>query len=155
VADFPHALDEALRAHYKARRDYASPVGSTRGFRARVTALEKAYGTKAAAARAAGIDATTWSRWSTGKQKPGAASLTKIDSAHRGLIRAAKVAAKGTPSGFTIHAIVVCDPGGARYVNARNSGPHRNNGPTDSGYRPFRADGNTPNTSLSRDTTSS
>jgi transcriptional regulator with XRE-family HTH domain len=112
VADFVDALDAALHAHYSVRGEFASPVESKRGFQARVRALEKAYGSQAGAARAAGIDPTTWSRWKKGKQTPGRSSLARIAGAHLALLRAAKVASKGYPGGFEIKAIVAGKPVG-------------------------------------------
>ncbi|MFE0812657.1 hypothetical protein ACFW34_35070 [Streptomyces sp. NPDC058848] len=108
MADFPTALQNALAAHYSPRADFASPIESRRGFKARVSALERAYGTKAAAAKAAGIDATTWSRWATGKQKVSARSAAKVGAAHTALLRAAKVTRKGHIGKLSIKATVAC-----------------------------------------------
>jgi hypothetical protein len=108
VADYVTALAEALDGHYSVRDDFKSPVESTRGFKARVRALEQAYGSKAAAARATGIDPTTWSRWKTKNQTPARASLGKVATAHLALLRAAKVARKGYPRKISIQATVAC-----------------------------------------------
>lgn len=125
MADLPEALDAALSDHYSVRADFKSPVESTRGLKARMRALEKAHGSKKAAAEAAGVPPNTWYRWGTGKQKPGADSLGKVGAAHLALIRAAKVASKGAPSSIAIEATVACVPVGptrkddskARYYN--------------------------------------
>lgn len=129
MADLPTALNAALTDHYSVRGDFASPVESRRGFQARVRALERAYGTKRAAAEAAGVSKDTWSRWATGKQKVSARSAAKVGDAHMALLRAAKVARKGYPSQINITAIVAClsvTPGAKRKSLRYNSGnPHR------------------------------
>lgn len=125
MADFVEALDEALSDFYSVRGDFVSPVESRRGFQARVRALEKAHGSKRAAAAAAGISKDTWSRWATGKQMPGPGSLAKVSSAHTALLRAAKVAAKGTPGNIEIYATVACVsvlPGKRKKSNRYNGG---------------------------------
>lgn len=141
MADFPNALNEALYAHYTPRADFASPVGSKRGFQARVRALEKAYGTKAAASKAAGIDATTWSRWATGKQKVSARSAAKVDAAHTAILRAAKVARKGHIGKLSIRATVACTSANTLPGKKRKSLKY-NGGSANSSYafRWFNAD---------------
>jgi hypothetical protein len=141
MADFPTALDTALGAFYSVRDDYKSPVESTRGFKARVGALEKAYGSKAAAARAAGISPDTWSRWTTKGRAPGRDSLRKIAAAHIALLRAAKVARKGYPSLISIQATVAASPSASfgrdpkkkKYYNGGSSS-------AEGAYRWFNAD---------------
>jgi hypothetical protein len=137
VADFPEALDEALSAHYSVQDAFASPIQSKRGFQARTRALEKAYGSKAAAARAAGIDPNTWYRWQKGKQAPGGPSLARVAAAHMALLRAAKVKRRGYPSQIDIKATVACEsvmPGKKPKSLRYNSG-----GPN-AAYRWFCAD---------------
>lgn len=143
MAEFPHALKTALDAYYGARgafRPIASPVSSRRGLTARLSALEKAYGTPKAAAAAAGIHPDTWQRWKRGTRTPAKASADKVEKAHGGIVRALAVKAKGAPAGITIHAVVVCNGPNGKYKNTHNSGPLSNNATSGSGYRPFRAD---------------
>jgi hypothetical protein len=141
VSDFPTALDAALSGYYGARDDYRSPIESTRGFQARTRALEKAYGSKAAAARAAGIDPNTWSRWTTKGRAPSRASLGRIAAAHFALLRAAKVAKKGYPSRFDITATVACHPVGSKAGRSKKA-TYYNGGSSNAtrAFRKFRAD---------------
>lgn len=129
MADFPTALDAALRAHYSVSGEVKSPVTSTRGFQARVRALEAAYGTKKAAAAAAGVSPATWSRWGTGKQKVSGPSLGKVATAYTTLKRAAKVDSKGDITALRVEAIVAAKGPNETYRNR-----HRG------GWRTFRAD---------------
>lgn len=141
MSDFPTALNAALTGHYAPRGDFRSSVDTARGFKARVSALERAYGTKAAAAKAAGIDATTWSRWATGKQKVSARSAAKIDRAHTALLRAAKVARKGHITKLSVRAIVAAtDAGtipGKKQKSKKYNGGNANAG---AAHRWFNAD---------------
>lgn len=132
MTDLPEALDAALGDHYSVRADFKSPVESTRGLKARMRALEKAHGSKKAAAEAAGVKPGTWYRWGTGKQQPGADSLGKVGAANLALIRAAKVASKGAPSLIQIQAEVAC-----MAVDPRRKGSNKYNSQA---YRWFRAD---------------
>lgn len=147
MASFPRALRDALDAYYSVRGnapEIRTPITQRRGLTARLGALEKAYGGPKAAAAAVGIHPTTWTRWKGGQRAPSKASLAGVEGAYAALSRALKVKDRGTPLGFTVHAVVVFHGGSGaaqpKYVNARNSGPHRNIAPADSGYRPFRAD---------------
>jgi transcriptional regulator with XRE-family HTH domain len=140
VADFPEALDDALRDFYSPRGDYVSPVESKRGFQARVRALEKAHGSKRAAAAAAGISKDTWSRWATGKQMPGPGSLAKVGAAHTALLRAAKVAAKGTPGNIEIYATVACVPVGPASRSKKNRYYNGGSSNATGAARTFKAD---------------
>lgn len=133
MAELPEALDAALSDHYSVRADFRSPVDSNRGFQARVRALEKAHGSKKAAAAAAGISPGTWSRWASGKQKVSGPSLAKVGAAHLALIRAAKVAAKGAPSLIEIQADVAC-----LSVSPHSKGSNKYN--TGQKYRWFKAE---------------
>lgn len=139
MADFPTALDTALSSFYSVSGDYRSPVESTRGFKARVRALEAAYKSKAAAARAAGISPDTWSRWTTKNRKPTADSLRKVAAAHMALLRAAKVAKKGYPSELGVTATVAAHPKASKKDPKR--GTYYNGGsPTSTqAYRRFNA----------------
>lgn len=139
MADLPEALDEALHGYYSPRADYVSPAASVRGFKARVRALEKAHGSKRAAAAAAGIDPTTWSRWSTGKQKVSARSMAKVGTAHTSLLRAAKLSARGYPHLIEITATVAARPVGPK--KSKKSTYYNGGNPTATGARrKFRAD---------------
>lgn len=110
MADFPEALDAALRAYYSVTGEYRSGVDTKRGFQARTGALERAYGSQKAAAQAAGVSPDTWSKWKRGKSSPTPASQRKIARAHTSLLRAAKVKAKGYPREFGIRAVVAAHP---------------------------------------------
>lgn len=129
MADFPTALDTALRGHYGVGRELRSPVTSARGFQARVRALEGSYGTKKAAAAAAGVSPSTWGRWATGKQKISDASRNKVAAAYTALKRAAKVDAKGPITKLHVEAVVAAKGPNSTYRNR-----HRG------GWRTFRAD---------------
>lgn len=129
MADFPTALDEALRAHYSVSREVTSPVDSARGFKARVNALERAFGSKKAAAAAAGVSATTWSRWGSKRQKVSGPSLTKVADAYTAMKRAAKVDGKGPITKLEAEAIVAAKGPSETYRNR-----------TRGGYRTFKAD---------------
>lgn len=141
MADFPTALDRALTAHYGVREDFRSPVESTRGFKARVGALERAYKTQRAAAAAAGIDPTTWGRWKSGKQTPGRASLLKVAAAHMALLRAVKVARRGYPSRIDVEATVAARPKASLGRNPKKN-TYYNGGSAGArnAHRKFRAD---------------
>lgn len=49
----------------------------------RMTELERAAGTKTAAAREAGVTLRTWQRWRAGTQKPRPATLARVEQANR------------------------------------------------------------------------
>lgn len=141
MADFPTALDRALTDHYGVREDYRSPVESPRGFKARVGALERAYKSQKAAAEAAGISPDTWTRWKTGKQTPGRASLLKVAAAHMALLRAAKVANKGYPSRIDVKAIVAARAKAGLGRNPKKNTYYNGGKSNDSkAHRTFRAD---------------
>lgn len=127
VAEWPQALDEALKDHYGITAGYRSPAESRRGLKARMGALERAYGTKRAAAAAVGINPTTWSRWTSKTQSPGAASLDRLESAYQGLLRAAKVQDKGGLTSLSVWADVAAVGPSQKYYNSVS-------------YRKFKAD---------------
>lgn len=129
MADFPTELDAALRVHYGASGEVKSPPESPRGFKARVRALEAAYGTKKAAAAAAGVSKDTWSRWATGKQKVSSSSVSKVSGAYTALKRGTKVTRKGPITMLHVEAIVAAKGPNTTYYNR-----------TRGGYRKFRAD---------------
>ena len=122
MADFPTALDAALRAYYPLG-GIKSPVTSARGLAARMTALERVHGSGAAAARAAGVGASSWRAWKTtgtSHRPPSAANAAKVASAYETLLRRVKVhgqRAKPAPTTASIRADVVADPNQSRYVN--------------------------------------
>lgn len=148
MPDFPRALKEALDAHYSVRgnaRQIVRPITHRQGLTARMNALEKAYGSKKAAAQAAGLNPTSWTRWKAGQRGISAANSAKLEGAYASITRALQVEAKGTPSAITVHAEVTfhgttAQGQATKYKNAQNSGPHASNAPAGSGYRPFRAD---------------
>lgn len=53
------------------------------GMAGRMAEIQKAAGTQAAAARAAGVDRRTWQRWAAGTQKPKPATLARLGPAVR------------------------------------------------------------------------
>jgi hypothetical protein len=140
VADFVEALDEALHGFYNPRADYVSPITSTRGFKARVRALEKAYGSKRAAADAAGISRDTWSRWTTKGRTPTAASIDKVGSAHTSLLRAVRAAKKGAPGSIRISATVAVVPTGSAKSVKRSKYYNGGTATASGAHREFRAD---------------
>ena len=143
MAEFPAALRAALDAYYGAARgvrDISRPIEHRQGLTARLNAIEKAYGGRKGAAAAIGTVPDTVTRWQNNQRQPSKGHRDAIEKVYEALRKANLVKSKGAPAGFTVHAIVVCDPAGARYKNAHNSGPLANNAPSDSGYRPFRAD---------------
>lgn len=120
---FAAALDLALRAWYPAG-GIKRPVSHRQGFTARVNALEKAYGSRKAAAAAAGIGPSTWRAWFGPKPRAAsAASLARLDAAYDQLRRDYVVKRNGVPRVMTVTAVVVADPRKSRYVNRRK--PHR------------------------------
>lgn len=127
MADLPEALDAALHAYYPLG-GVKSPVTSARGLAARMTALERVHGGKAAAARAAGIGPSSWRAWQTkgsSHRAPSAASASKIQGAYEALLRQVKVRgqrARSIPRKVSITATVVADPRSSRYTNRT---PHR------------------------------
>lgn len=135
MADFANELDGALRLHYGAVSAVlrgpviASPVESTRGFKARMRALEKHYGSKRAAAAATGVSTATWGRWGRGAQKPSPGSLQALQGTYMALKRSALVAAKGPISRLEVEAVVAAIGPDHVYYNR-----------TRGGYRKFRAD---------------
>lgn len=108
MPDFPRALEAALRARYPVT-GVRTPATQARGLTARMNALEKAHSAKGdragaagkRAAQSAGISPGTWTRWRSGKQKPGAAMLAKLEAAYAKTImrpkQARKVAGKPLP----------------------------------------------------------
>lgn len=136
MADFPAALDAALHGYYSPRGDFRSPVSSPRGLKARVGALEKAYGSPKAAALAAGIHPDTWTRWKKGSRAPAASSLARVETAHVALLRAGKAARRGMPTLISVKAVVACTTvvPGSRKSNRYNTG-----GPG-AEFRTFNAD---------------
>jgi hypothetical protein len=74
------ALDQALTAKYPART-ITSPPHTSRGFQARIRALEKAEGGEKGAAQAVGVTVRTWRGWKTGR-KPSKRSLSALEAAH-------------------------------------------------------------------------
>lgn len=101
MPDFPRALDDALRARYGVP-GVRTPATQARGLTARMNALEKAHTAKGdragaagkRAAQSAGISPGTWTRWRSGKQKPGAAMLAKLEAAYAKTIMRPKLARK-------------------------------------------------------------
>ena len=49
----------------------------------RMTEIERAAGTKTAAARQAGVTLRTWQRWRAGTQRPRPATLRRVEQVHR------------------------------------------------------------------------
>lgn len=134
MTDFPTALDAALTEHYRVQ-GVRSPVDSKRGLTARLNALEKAYGTKRAAAAAIGVHKDNYTKWTTKGQQPSSASLRKVDAAYQSLLRAkkAKYAQRATgglaaPRTMHVRADVACVGPLERYYNKGAA------------YRTFRAD---------------
>lgn len=116
MADLPEALDRALTARYKVA-EVRTPATQRRGLTARMNQLEKAHARKgdrpgqagARAAKAAGISPGTWARWRSGKQKPSAPALRKLETAHKNDVRLPALDrsrnAKGVPTRVTVTAI--------------------------------------------------
>lgn len=105
MADVSEALDAALSARYP-RQEVKSPAASRRGLTARMNQLEKLFtrkGDRPGAARtraaaAAGIPARTWRDWLSGRHKPGAKNLGKLQDAYHNLITLPKLRRKVTPA---------------------------------------------------------
>lgn len=134
MADWPTALDGALARYYgtgsgQAPRGAAlrgvaevrSPLSSARGLQARVRQMEKAYGGKDKAARAAGMHRDTWRKMAAGgKVKP--ETLRKLEKGHQRLtgakFRKRSTGGKPVPRKMAVTAQVVVDPAGQRYINA-------------------------------------
>jgi hypothetical protein len=122
MAHFPEALDGALRAWYPPG-GIKSAVSTKRGFTARVNALEKQYGSRKAAAAAAGIGPSTWRAWfGPNPRTPSAASLAKLDRTYDTLRRDYVVKRGRIPRLMTVTAVVVADPRKSRYINKSNGG---------------------------------
>lgn len=79
--NLPEALEQALSARYPAKT-IASPVHTSRGFQARLRALEKAGKGEKGAAQLVGVTLRTWRGWKAGK-KPSKRSLAALEGAHR------------------------------------------------------------------------
>lgn len=79
--NLPEALDQALTARYPART-IASPPHTTRGFQARLRAIEKAGKGEKGAAELVGVTVRTWRAWKTGR-KPSKRSLAALEAAHQ------------------------------------------------------------------------
>lgn len=125
--DFPEALHAALSARYPAVGVQRPPT-HRQGLTARMRALERQFGGKAAAARAAGISPRSWRDWSHKSHKPSAASLRKLEQAYQQHVRA-PLLQRRAPTHVAINAVVVAHPGrgpgdqeAARYMNRT---PHR------------------------------
>lgn len=130
MADFEQALGAAYERWYQPRY-YSRPITHGSGLRDRLHALEKAYGSKAAAARAAGVGASSWRAWtapkgSSSRRAPSPAALGKVEQAYRAVARqqraphagaGGRMQGKRPPREFAVHATVVGDPRGARYTN--------------------------------------
>jgi hypothetical protein len=78
--NLPEALEQALTARYPAKT-IASPPTSSRGFQARLRALEKAGKGEKGAAELVGVTLRTWRGWKAGK-KPSKRSLAALEGAH-------------------------------------------------------------------------
>lgn len=93
MADLTQALDTALRDRYPITGP-KRPATHGQGLKARMNQLEKLFEGKGQrkgvagrrAAEASGISLQQWQRWRRGAQKPGAASLRKLETAYNRLI---------------------------------------------------------------------
>lgn len=98
MANIVQALDRALRARYPVQ-EVKTPATQRRGLTARMRQLEKLFTRKGdrpgaagrRAAKEAGISLRTWQRWRKGEQKPTAATLRKLEKAHRDLVQLPKL----------------------------------------------------------------
>lgn len=106
MADYPTALSAALRARFPMAGLIKSPISSARGLAARMRQLEKAYGSKKAAAAAVGVNPTTYSRWGSGKAHPSKGSAARIDTELSGLARGRSIHKRGPLKGASITATV-------------------------------------------------
>lgn len=129
MPDFPDALDHALRDYFPVRT-VRSPIGTARGLAARLNALEQAYGSRRAAAEAAGVPYVTWRAWrapKSGRSRrtgPGPKNAARVEAAYMALQRSrARRRIRAAPiRRMIISAVVVVDPQKSRYMNKI---PHR------------------------------
>lgn len=85
------ALEREMGRLWDSTEKIRSAVSSARGRAARITALEKAHGGPAGAARAVGVGPQTWRRWKkTGGQAPSQANLRRLDAAYQDSVRASR-----------------------------------------------------------------
>ncbi|KUM82356.1 MULTISPECIES: hypothetical protein [Streptomyces] len=115
MADLAGALDAALRARYRLT-EVKTPITQRRGLTARMNQLEKTLSQQGdrkgsagvRAAKAAGISPRTWERWRKGEQKPGAASVRKLETLFNRLVTLPRtrraLASKGVPNRVTVTA---------------------------------------------------
>lgn len=81
MPDIGQALDAALGARY-GWPGLKTPTTTWRGLHAHMRALEKAAGSKAAAAQAAGIGRSTWNHWAAKHRMPSGVNLRKLEAAY-------------------------------------------------------------------------
>ncbi|MFJ6530871.1 helix-turn-helix domain-containing protein [Streptomyces longwoodensis] len=81
MAELAEALDAALRARYR-YQEVKRPATHRQGLLARIGRLEKLFGTRGKAAAAAGIPYSTWRDWTSGRTKPSARGLRKLEAAY-------------------------------------------------------------------------
>lgn len=120
-------LGEAMHAALSARYGWdilKSSATTSRGLRARLNALEKAYaGNRKAAAAAAGVGYSTWTHIAAGRRHPSAATLRRLEAAYARDVqepRAARaVARKGLPRLITVTAEVRWTDSPKKMYNAR------------------------------------
>ena len=115
MADLAEAIDLALRDRYP-MQEVKSPATQRRGLTARMNQIEKLFtgGRKGSEARraadAAGIPARTWRDWRSGKTKPSARNLRKLEGAYARLVTLPKfrrkVNAQTPPSRVRVSAII-------------------------------------------------
>lgn len=124
-------LSEALIAALNER--YAPGIVGYRNHRGQMDALAEQFGSKKAAAEAAGIPRSTWGHWEhrthprdPWKSPRGRAHLGDLRDAYERLIRRPTIRARidelGLPRVIGIDAVVVADPSGSKH---RNRAPHR------------------------------
>jgi len=131
VSDFGAAFSAALDQWYRPAAGVKSGADTTRGFAARLTALEKHYGSKAAAAKAAGVGASSWRAWTA---KAGASSRRPVSAVNQAKVAVAYTAVLRDRSGtrgryqrrapqlVSITAVVVAHEAKKTY---KNSTPYR------------------------------
>lgn len=129
MADFPTALDAALRAHYP-RGGVKTPATQRRGLTARMNQLEKQFThpgdrkgqATTRAAKATGISARTWQKWRAGTQAASPRLLAKLEAAYDKIIVEPgwKRRVNGVPAPDKVHISARIRWNG--YVNKRHNG---------------------------------
>ena len=131
MSDFGSALSAALDQWYRPAAGVKSGADTARGFAARLSALERHYGSKAAAAKAAGVGPSSWRAWTA---KAGASSKRPVSSVNQAKVSLAYTAMLRDRSGtrgrgqrrapqlLSVQAVVVAHEGKKEY---KNSTPYR------------------------------